>query len=277
MSKIMVPIDFSENSILALETALVIANKLESDLRMVYVIPKGSYAKGLEDHVGADDHPQDKLTRLLAQYRQSYAVKGKFDFAILEGNIAQELINKCKYDQTTLVVTGSHGVSGISENWIGGNAYKLICNATCPVLVIRPGMKFNNRFQRIAIPIHIKKSSRQMLPTVAGVAKLFGSKAIVVGYQTSTMRYIFNKITMAISQVEHYLKNVGVEVEMSTMLVGDDYLGKLLEVVSTQNADIMSVDVQNVGSFFADRFRPHLTNVINNSPCPVLTIPVKPE
>ena len=36
MSKIMVPIDFSENSIMALETALSVANELKSDLRMVY-------------------------------------------------------------------------------------------------------------------------------------------------------------------------------------------------------------------------------------------------
>ncbi|MBQ3636214.1 MAG: universal stress protein [Bacteroidales bacterium] len=275
--KIMVPIDFSENSILALETALGLANRLNSDLRMVYVTPAGSkYAKGLEDHTDSDEHPQDKLEKLLLDYRQQYAVKGKFDYKMLSGNVAEELVNVAKYDQVTLIVTGSHGVSGISQNWIGGNAFKLICNATCPVLVIRQGMTFDKNFRRVAIPITIKKSSRRMMPTVAGLAKLFGAKAIVVGLQSSKLKYIYNRISISVGQVASYLKSHDVEVESTTMLVGKDNLGSLLEIVKTQKADMVMMDVTNSGSFITDRlFRPELTTIINNSSSPILTIPVK--
>ena len=274
MRKIMVPIDFSENSIIALETAIELANKIESDLRLVYVKPTGTYAKGLEDHENSDDHPQAKLDKLLNDYRQAYAVKGKFDYKIREGNIAQELINQCKYDDCTLVVTGSHGVSGLSKSWIGGNAYKMICNATCPVLVIRQDMQFDKRFKKIVIPVDVKKSSRRMMPTVAAIAKVFSAKAVVIGLQGSTWKAVFDRITRSVAQVVKYLENLGVNVESSSMLVGKDYLGKLLEVAKTQNADIMTVDVTNTGSFLADRFRPQLTTIINSSPCPVLVIPV---
>ncbi len=275
--KIMVPIDFSENSILALETALGLANRLSSDLRMVYVTPSGGrYAKGLEDHTNSDEHPQDKLEKLLSDYRQQYAVKGKFDYKMLSGNIAEELINVAKYDQTDLIVTGSHGVSGLSKSWIGGNAFKVICNATCPVLVIRQGMTFDKNFRRIALPVTIKKSSRRMIPTAAGLAKLFSAKTIVVGMQSSRLKYIYNRITLSVSQIESYLKKKGVEVESSTMLVGKDNMGRLLEIINTQKADMVIMDITNSGSFFADRlFRPELTTIINNSPCPVLTVPIR--
>lgn len=275
MSKIMVPIDFSENSIMALETALSVANELKSDLRMVYVTPRGQYAKGMGEIGSLDEHPQDKLEKLLSDYRQRYAVKGKFDYKLLTGNVAEELINVAKYDQVDMIVMGSHGVSGISKSWIGGNAYKLICNATCPVLVMRSGMEAATDIRRIAIPVNITKSSRRKIPQAASIAKLFNAKTIIIGMQSSSMLSIYYRIKTAVRQVVNYMHSVGVEVESTTMLKGKDNVGKLFEIVATQKAELVIIEAENTGSFFADRFRPELTSIINNSPCPVVVIPVE--
>ena len=276
MGKIMVPIDFSENSILALEAALVIANKLKSDLRLVYIMPKeGYYAKGYANGPAPDEHPQDKLAKLVGDFASKYTAGGKFDFYIGEGNIAEELINKAKYDEATMIVTGSHGVSGFTKSWIGGNAYKVICNAKCPVLVIRQGMEQSNSFSRMAVPLNITKASRRKIPQTVRLAKIFGAKTIIVGMQSSSILSIYYRITTAIKQVEKYMKQNGVEVESTAMLKGKDNIGKLFEVISTKRADLVVVEAENTGAFFADRFRPELTSVINNSPCPVLVIPVE--
>ncbi len=277
MKNIMVPIDFSENSILALETAIVLANKLEADLRMIHVTPSDAnleYAKGLENHKNADEFPQDKLDKLASQYSSQYTGKGKFDYKILSGNVAEELVNVAKYDQVSMIVTGSHGVSGFTEKWIGSNALKLICNATCPVLVIRPNMTFNKSFSHFLAPIHIKKSSRRMIPTVANIAQLFSSKIILVGIQTSSLMWIFNRISAAVKQVQNYLSRKGVEVESTTMLKGKDSYEKLFDIAKEKKADMIVCDVSNTGSFLSDRFRTELNKIINSSPCPVLTVPI---
>lgn len=276
MSKILVPIDFSENSILALKTAIVIANKLKTDLRMIHIEPTGGhYASGLGDRLHIDEHPKDKLESLIKEYGQTYAVNGKFDYYIGQGNVAEELINKVKYDNdVTLVVTGSHGVSGISSSWIGGNAYKLICNTTRPVLVIREGMKYDNDFKNIAIPINITKSSRRKMPQAAGMVKLFNAQTTVIGMQTSSLLSIYYRIKTAVRQVVNYLQSNGITVSNTTMLKGKDCMGKLFETVQVQKADMMIIEAENTGAFFADRFRPELTSIINNAPCPVLVVPL---
>ena len=71
------------------------------------------------------------------------------------------------------------------------------------------------------------------------------------------------------------MHSVGVEVESTTMLKGKDNVGKLFEIVATQKAELVIIEAENTGSFFADRFRPELTSIINNSPCPVVVIPVE--
>lgn len=277
MSKILVPIDFSENSILALKTAIVIANKLKTDLRMIHIEPtSGRYASGLGDRIHIDEHPKDKLESLIKEFGQTYAVNGKFDYYIGQGNVAEELINKVKYDNdVTLVVTGSHGVSGISSSWIGGNAYKLICNTTRPVLVIREGMKYDNDFKNIAIPINITKSSRRKMPQAAGMVKLFNAQTTVIGMQTSSLLSIYYRIKTAVHQVVNYLQSNGITVTNTTMLKGKDCMGKLFETAQVQKADMMIIEAENTGAFFADRFRPELTSIINNSPCPVLVVPLE--
>lgn len=277
MSKILVPIDFSENSILALKTAIVIANKIKTDLRMVHIEPTGGhYASGLGGDTNVDEHAQDKLETLIKEYGQSYAVNGRFDYYIGKGNVAEELINKVKYDNDViLVVTGSHGVSGISKSWIGGNAYKLICNTTRPVLVIREGMTYNEDFKNIAIPINISKSSRRKMPQAAGMVKLFNAQTTIIGTQTSSMLSIYYRIKTAVKQVVDYLNDNGITVASTVMLKGKDCMGKLFETVAVQKADMMIVEAENTGAFFADRFRPELTSIINNSPCPVLVVPVE--
>ncbi|MBQ2322105.1 MAG: universal stress protein, partial [Bacteroidales bacterium] len=147
--------------------------------------------------------------------------------------------------------------------------------AKCPVLVIRQGMEQSNSFSRMAVPLNITKASRRKIPQTVRLAKIFGAKTIIVGMQSSSILSIYYRITTAIKQVEKYMKQNGVEVESTAMLKGKDNIGKLFEVISTKRADLVVVEAENTGAFFADRFRPELTSVINNSPCPVLVIPVE--
>ncbi len=277
MKKIIVPIDFSETSLCAFKTGIHIANKLGADVRVVYVRQPGNYASGFEPTENEQDQLIDKLERLLHDYSQQYYVKqGKFDYKIRDGKVAEEIVNQSKYDDATMIVMGSHGVSGITKSWIGGNAYHAICMAPCPVLVIRPDMVYGESFQRIAIPVEITKSSRHKIPVVAGVAKLFASKAIVIGVQSTSFRSIFTRITLSMKQVENYLtKRAKIEVEKSIYINGKDNTGRFIETLVSSKADMVAVDVTNTGAFFADRFRPFLTTIVNASPCPVLVIPIE--
>lgn len=274
--KVMVPLDFSETSLTALNTGITIANKLKADLRIVHVKPTSNYAAGYEGGMQSRADVEAILDKILLEHRQAYYVnRGTFDYKIREGNVCTELANQSKYDDATLIVMGSHGVSGITKSWIGGNAYRMICNAPCPVLVIRPDMTFDANFKRIAIPLEMKKSSRFKIPIVAGVAKMFDAKAVLLGVRRSGIQFIFNRLTLNIKQVENFLTGSGIEVERSIMLDEKDSDQKFIDAIESCNADLVAIDVTNSGSFITDRFRSSLIKLVNNSHCPVLAIPVK--
>ncbi len=277
MKKIIVPLDFSETSLCALKTGIKIANKLNAELRIVYVDNKENLAKGFE-LLGHSEttQAQQLLDNLLLENRQAYYVKGgKMDYKIRNGIVAEEIIGQAKYDDAVMIVMGSHGVSGITKSWIGGNAYRIICNAPCPVLVIRPDMVYDDKFSHIAVPIELAKSSRYKIPVVGGICKLFGSKATLIGIRRSGLKYILQRITSSVSQVEKYLTSYGIEVEKTTIISGSDANEKFLEAAHCSDADMITLDVTNAGSFFMDRFQTFLISLVNNSNCPVLAIPIK--
>lgn len=280
MKRVLVPIDFSENSMLALKHGIVIANKLQANLRIVHVKTGNSYAPEFgrdEIDLRINNRIENWMEFIFSKYQDKYTVtNGKFDFKVREGHVVQQLVNQAHYDDTTLIVIGSHGASGFTDRWIGSNAFRLVVDAPCPVLVMRPNMSFDSSFSRILIPVNLRKSSRRKLPVVAGVAKLFNAKVCLVGIRQTNLKYIFSQLLATLRQVENYLVNsAGLTIESKTTLTGGDLSKKLIDYATEVGADMMSVDVVVNSGRLTEKFRPFLNDIINKAKCPVLAIPIK--
>lgn len=280
MKRVLIPIDFSENSMLALKHGIAIANKLQANLRIIHVKTGAHYAPEFarqEVEVRLNDRIDAWLDWIFQKYGPSYTVpRGIFDYKIREGSVVQQIANQALYDDTTMIVVGSHGVSGFSDRWIGSNAYRLAVNAPCPVLVLRPDMTFDPSFSHIVIPVNLKKSSRKKLPVVAGVAKLFHAKVNLVGLRQSHIKFIFIQLLVAMGQVQNYLsRKAGVQVESTTTLTGGNLPQKLIQYSMDVKADMIAMEVVVNANPLTDFFRPFLNDLINQAKCPILTIPLK--
>lgn len=280
MRRVLVPIDFSETSLNALKHGIAIANKLQSNLRVLHVRTGSHYAPEFAKdvvEVRLNDRIESWMSWIFNEYGSQYNVPGgKMDYRVREGSVVQQIANQALYDDTTIIVMGSHGISGFTDRWIGSNAYRLVVNAPCPVLVLRHDMSYDSNFSKIVIPLDLKKSSRKKLPIVAGVAKLFNASVILVGMRQTKLKYIIGQLLATMHQVERYLSNhAGITVSKTTTLSGKNLPTQLIQFASDVEADIIAVEVVDKINPFADRFRPFLNELVNNSKCPILAIPVK--
>lgn len=279
MKRVLVPIDFSEASIAALDYGIEISNLLKSDLRIMHVHTGKNYSPKFDINNSAElridgqvEHWMDKLKEECAmRYKVS---GGKCDYKIREGNITKEISNQAKYDDTSLIVLGAHGISGFEDKWIGSNAYRLVSNAPCPVLLVRKGMKWKN-INRIVMPIDIKKQSRLKVPVVAGVAKLFNAKIYIVGLRDTHFSSILVSINAAIKQVQHYIEDKAKLKTESEIITGGNLPTKLMEYSDSVDADLVAVQVHHDSNPFSDLFRPFANDVINNATKPVLVVPTR--
>ncbi len=277
MKKILVPIDFSENSLNALDYGIHIANKLKADLRIIHVKSKKKSYRYVQNNIDTllKNREEDWMEDILTKHADQYIVKGKdFDYCIRAGNVLQEITNQAKYDGTTLIVVGSHGASGIEDKWIGSNAYKLVHNSTVPVLTIRPGRKWN-KLTKMVISITNNKDSIQKIPTAVGLASIFETKVCILGIVENNYELTKRTIKTHIKQIVRFIEaNTKLEVS-SDIIHGSEKAEIIMRFANENNADIVVANEHHSSNPFENRLKPFTNQLINKSDCPVFTIPTK--
>jgi len=267
MKNILVPIDFSADSINAFEHAIFIANKLNANIRLIHVKKNKNfeapfYFKDFNLSVGKS--VEDFMNVLINKYKQE--VKNQLDYKIREGKVYIEITNQAKYDDSFLIVMGTHGVSGFEELWIGSNAYRVVSNSPCPIITIRNGFLHKN-LENIIIPIDLSIDSRKKVPFVTEIAMLFKSKVHIIGVSELKSPDILSKLNSYCSQVEEYLKDKKVDY-LKNILTGSNITELTINYANSVNAELITIMTeQNSNSAFW--LGPYAQQMVNHSPIPV--------
>jgi nucleotide-binding universal stress UspA family protein len=140
--KIVIAIDFSENSDYAFEYALALAKQFNAELTVMHVINepvdlRGFYVphisfeqleKEIEEGAGK---MMDKFCRAKLEGFANYKT------AIVSGVPYEEIIRKAEETDASLIVMGTHGRTGLDHLIFGSTAERVVRSASCPVLTIR--------------------------------------------------------------------------------------------------------------------------------------------
>ena len=110
--KILVPVDGSETAWRALNNALEIGKKFESEILVVNVI-----------------QPYNNAALL--------AVPHKVEYDMEVGHPSERIIALSKKVEADAIVLGSRGLSGIAEFFLGSVSSKVSQYATVPVLIVK--------------------------------------------------------------------------------------------------------------------------------------------
>ncbi len=277
MKKVLVPIDFSEDSLNALNYGIEIANKLKADLKIIHVrTKKNAYRYNYQDAIEAlKDRVEDWLDDIILNNKEKFKVEGKtFNYCIREGNIFQEISNQAKYDDTTLIIAGTHGASGFEDKWMGSNAYRLVYHSTVPVITIGRNQKWNN-LKRMLIPITINNSSRQQVPPAVGLANLFDSEIVVLGVNDGYFDPLNTRIKSITKQTVRFIEKNTKLLVSSAIAKGPEKADIILNFAKKNNIDILVAAMLHTSGLFKKITKPFTHDIINKSECPVLSIPTK--
>lgn len=142
--KILVPVDGSETAWRALNNALEIGKKFESEILVVNVIQPYNNAALLAvplDHATINqgnselEKVGDKVLELAKEMVGSYSHKVEYDMEV--GNPSERIIALSKKVEADAIVLGSRGLSGIAEFFLGSVSSKVSQYATVPVLIVK--------------------------------------------------------------------------------------------------------------------------------------------
>lgn len=139
-SRILVPVDGSDNSYRALDAALLLSEKLGAKVTVIHVmedIPV-SYVvseKLLREIVDAYKRENQLILSNCSEIatKKGLVIKTK----LLQGNPGSIILDYCEKGNYDTIIMGSRGMGKFKELVLGSVSSKVLHHSSCPVMIIR--------------------------------------------------------------------------------------------------------------------------------------------
>jgi nucleotide-binding universal stress UspA family protein len=155
MTTILVPVDFSDGSMAALDLAADVAKARSATLHLLHAVDKVHFPKTVQTEYAAAANPtallkresaaaMAELERVAAPLRRR---RVKLELSTPIGPAAETIVKRAKRIGADLIVMGTHGRTGLLRVLMGSVAEEVVRNATCPVTTLRlkPGRTAGKR------------------------------------------------------------------------------------------------------------------------------------
>ncbi|MFC5623151.1 universal stress protein [Algoriphagus winogradskyi] len=181
--KIILPIDFSENSINALDFAIALAGKKDGEIILVHVIEAvfdfASQASVAMESMHRD--AQALMQNTLEKYKVTNLI---FQTIIKEGTASISIARIARELDATLVVMGTQGASGIKLALIGSTTVNLIKESSVPVLVV-PAESIAADIRKVALALEFASHEEKFIGWVIDMSRRWDRGIEFVHVQTS--------------------------------------------------------------------------------------------
>lgn len=142
LQRILVAVDFSEESKGALEYAGVLAGRLGASLSIVHVVePDLGASRSEPSPVAVKPTDLERLAEakldLNALAERMLGACRVVETSVRNGIAFFELAEAAKALGADFIVLGAHGLAGSSPTLLGSTVEKVVRHAPCPVLVVR--------------------------------------------------------------------------------------------------------------------------------------------
>lgn len=278
--KILVPIGFSEQSLKALDHAMIYAREMQAQIVLLTVIEESGLisrifsSKTEKDEDKYRDEVHEKLREVAAQYAEKYGVP--FETIVAKGVPYEEISKIAEMMEVELIVMGTNGKpSNFRKKFIGSNAYRVVTMSEPSVITIK-GVRETNKIDTIIFPLVLDRKSKQKAPPAVHYAKLFNAKVCIVG--VSRDKEEAQKLLPHVNQVEKYIAEKGVKVSSEIIRDnGHSRVDTFLEYAYNNDGDMVMIVEEEDEPDMAQRIMGNeVQQMIYKSEIPVMSVTPTP-
>ena len=275
MQNILVPVDFSKDSMNALNHGIYLANTFNQSLRIIHVRKDKNYDLPFVLKDKDKDKEYAKTTEefceeIVNKYKAKYQGGGDFDFVIRTGRIYKGITEQAEKDESLMIVMGTHGISGFEEFWLGSNAYRVVCKAPCPVMTIRHGFR-KKKIKKIILPIDARQDTRVKVPFTCELAQALKAEVHVIDVRETNARDVIARLNRYADQSAEYLEKRGVKTVRDSFK-GSNVADLTIAYAVHVGAELISMVSNHRGNPMRMYLSSEAQEMVNHSPIPVLSV-----
>ena len=247
---ILIPIDFSEQSLLTLKQSYNLARFHNSDLTLLNVIDE-DFLRRLSHLFKGDTENENRMraettTRMQQLADETMTESGlKVNIQVTSGKIYDEIIRVANEINAVMIVMGTNGgTDSIKKKFIGSNAIRVINEAHCPVISIR-GKQHRDGCKRIVMPLDLSLESRDKVNKAIEIAKYFNSEINIISLYDTSDEFLIGKLKLQMQNVQQFISDEGVHVT-SELILSKDVSNTVLDFAKRVDADLIIIISQAV-------------------------------
>lgn len=273
-NKILVPVDYSPQSLIALEQAANLAKVFDAEITILKVAETSGFSTFFSSkHV-------DEFTSALEVQLKDFAADNqkktgvKMTPVVKKGKVYTEIVETAEEIKATFIVMGTSGSESGIKRFIGSNALRVVRESHIPVLTIK-GQHHRKGCQNIILPLDLTKETKEKVGRAIEFAKRFGSTIRVVSVLFTSDEFIVNRLTRQLDQVKKYIEKSSVEcsAEIIKSTKGSESLADvIIDYANKAKGDLVIIMTQQETDYTDYFIGSSAQEVINHSDIPVLSI-----
>jgi len=271
----MVPIDFSETSMLALEHAQFLAKKINAEITLIHVHETNSFSnplksllfKGSSDKKTIDESVEKQLNDLAEKTRKE-VTNVNVVFKNEDAKVYKQIVDAATQLGSQLIIMGARGTKAGDKSSGGANAFRVVASAPCPVITLNKDSG-KKGIKNIVLPIDTSRETREKVDEAIYMAQLFDSTIHICAVTSSDDEVVYNHLKKVSQQVQTFI-------EKDKISCTNDFFPKAnitnstLALAKKVEADLIIIMTeQETTSLFMG---PYAQQMINQSEFPVLSI-----
>jgi universal stress protein A len=135
-NNILCPVDFDQNSLAAVPVAAELAREHKATLYLLHVVHLDLAHEPALSSGEAETAAETKLERI---GHQKLKVGTRYEILVITGDPAVEVLQMAAKLGIDLIVMATHGRKGLRRLFLGSVAERVVREARCPVLTVKPG------------------------------------------------------------------------------------------------------------------------------------------
>jgi nucleotide-binding universal stress UspA family protein len=296
IKRVLVPIDFSERSLEALEIALGLSKRFGAELHLAHIYePDFPLTTVMAMPLAL---PPVQVGQSVRRHLKEVAKKRGLDmrpgnYHAIEGRPADEICALARQHAIDLIVVSTRGNTGLKHLVLGSTAERIVRYSPCPVLVVHPqnrNGKTSKReltFGKILVPIDFSACSLKGLEYAKSLAWKFGSKLVLLNsvafqYYITSDEYARYDLPVLMRQAEkasrrqmrELIQNTdweGIEVRPSLRI---GHAGQQICVQAAEDdLDLIVTSTHGTTGFKHILVGSTAEYVVRHATCPVLVVP----
>lgn len=302
VSTILVPTDFSPQSIKALEYACALGTAFGATLHLLHVNDITVEAPTLAPLFPPAREINTKLLRRLESIADEVSLPTRGHRShVRAGKAFDEVCQAARELAADLIVTATHGYSGIKRILLGSTTERIVQHSPSPVLVVREHerefiasqrrkTKRNHRqirLDRILVPTDFSEHSRHALTYALFFAKQFGAEVILLNavyphYYATNPDYFVSDYEQLLDETRRAAENDMEKLVRATSFGGVSFktrieeghpVQNILEIAAECGADLIVTSTHGRTGLEHVLIGSTAEQVVRYAKCPVLVVP----